>query len=124
MAGESTALMVLKSMGDAVLNGIIEVWFLITIGLLAALGFFGKRTINRWDKVAASHMPDAEIKKHIKKVYDDMASCQNELKNDVSEVKDSVSEVHGRIDDIFHLLVSGKSHRPARDSERKSNDKG
>lgn len=123
MADQSTMLDVLKAMGDAMLNGIIEVWFLITIGLLAALGFFGKRTINRWDKVAASHMPDAEIKEHIKQVYDDMASCQNELKNDVTTVKDSVSEVHGRIDDIYHILIGEGSHRPARESERKNNDK-
>lgn len=124
MANQSTALEVLKAMSDAVLNGIIELWFLITIGLLTALGFFGKRTLNRWDNVVASHMPDAEIKKHIKQVYTDMASCQTELKNDVTEVKDSVSEVHGRIDDIYHLLIGEGSHRPARETERKNDGKG
>lgn len=124
MAGQSTALEVLKAMSDAVLNGIIELWFLITLGLLTALGFFGKRTLNRWDKVVASHMPDEEIKKHIKQVYNDMASCQEELKNDVTTVKDSVSEVHGRIDDIYHFLIDGGSHRPARRSERKDNESG
>jgi len=123
MADPSTALEILKSMGDVVLNGIIELWFLVTIGLLTTLGFFGKRTLNRWDKVVASHMPDAEIKKHIEQVYTDMALCQKELKDDVSKVTDSVSEVHTRIDDIFHILIGEGSHRPARDSERKNNDK-
>lgn len=123
MADQNTTLEILKSMGDAFLNGVIELWFLITIGLLTALGFLGKRTLKRWDNVVESHMPDEEIKKHIKQVYTDMASCQTELKNDVTTVKDSVSEVHGRIDDIYHILIGEGSHRPARELERKNNDK-
>jgi hypothetical protein len=124
MADQGATLAIIKGMGDALLNGVIEMWFLITVGLLTALGFFGKRTLSRWDKVVASHMPDEEIKKHIKQVYTDMASCQKELKNDVTTVKDSVSEVHGRIDDIFHILIGEGSRRPARGLERKNNDKG
>ena len=124
MANQSTALEVLKAMSDAVLNGIIELWFLITIGLLATLGFLGKRTLKRWDEVMRSHVPNSEIDKRFAQTYTDMTNCQQELKKDVSAVKDSVSEVHGRIDDIYHILIGDHSHRPARDSERKNNDKG
>lgn len=124
MASQNAVLEIFKSMGDAMLNGILELWFLITVGLLAALGLFGKRALSRIDRVVASHMPDAEIKKHIKQVYTDMALCQKELKDDVAKVTDGVSEVHTRIDDIFHILIGDGSHRPARESERKNDGKG
>lgn len=124
MDNQNTTLEVLKTMSDAVLNGIIELWFVITIGLLTILGFLGKRTLKRWDKVMQSHVPDSEIDKRFAQTYSDMTNCQQELKKDVSAVKDSVSEVHGRIDDIYHILIGDGSHRPARESERKDNDKG
>ena len=122
MAEQDTALEILKSMGDAVLNGIIELWFLITIGLLATLGFLGKRTLKRWDRVMQSHVPDSEIDKRFAKTYDDMTKCQQELKTEISAVKDGVSEVHGRIDDMMHYLMTGSSKRPARESERDDNE--
>jgi len=122
MSNKHTITDVIKNLGDSVLNGIVEMWLLITIGLFGLLGLAGKRLLNRWDEVAKTHVPSNAIDKRFAKTYKDMTNCQQELKDDISEVKDNVSEVHGRIDDIYHILIGDDSHRPARSTERKKNE--
>ena len=119
MANEYTIITMIKNASGALANSILEMWFLITLGLLLVLGFLGKRVLRKWDSVVESHVPNQEIDKRFSKIYEDMTDCQQELKGDISEVKDSVSEVHGRIDDIYHILIGDRSHRPARSLERK-----
>ena len=118
MSEKYSMLEVIKGLGEAVVSGIVEVWVLATIGLLGLLGLFGKRMLTRWDDIAKTHVPNTSIDKRFAKTYSDMTNCQKELKGDISEVKDSVSEVHGRIDDIYHILVSENSSRPSRKEER------
>ena len=122
MADKHAIFTIIKNAGDALANSILEMWFLVTVGLLLILGFLGKRTLNKWDSVIESHVPNQEIDKRFAKTYEDMTTCQQELKGDISEVKDSVSEVHGRIDDIYHVLIGDKSHRPARITEHKKDE--
>ena len=100
MADKNTIADVVKGLSDAFLNGIVEAWMLITVGLLGLVGLFGKRQFERWDKIAKSHM------------------SKNEINDQLEEIKASVSEVHGRIDDIYHVMITGNSHRPARNLER------
>ena len=122
MSNKHTITDVIKNLGDSVLNGIVEMWLLITIGLFGLLGLAGKRLLNRWDEVARTHVPSNAIDKRFSDTYAAMTDCQQELKNDISEVKDNVSEVHGRIDDIYQILIGNESNRPARSAERKKNE--
>jgi len=55
----------MKDQIHAVIDGVIDIWIWITLGLLGMLGFFGKRMLNRWDAIAESHVPSAEIEKKI-----------------------------------------------------------
>lgn len=122
MADKHAIFTIIKNAGDTLANGILEMWFLVTVGLLFVLGFLGKRTLNKWDSVIDSHVPNKIIDKRFSKTYEDMTNCQKELKGDISEVKDSVSEVHGRVDDIMHYLMTGESKRPGREAERKKDE--
>ena len=122
MSNLHETLLSMKQAGETLAGYMFEVWFLVTIGLLSLLGFFGKRTLKTWDNVIKSHVPNQEIGRRFSKVYQDMTSCQNDLKSDISEVKDSVSEVHTRIDDIYHVLIKEGSKRPARVTDRKKDE--
>ncbi len=89
-------------------DGIIDVWIWITVGFLSMLGFFGRRMLRRWDSVAETHVPGAEINRRFNAVYKDMNKCQKELSDQNDKVIKSVDKVHERIDEIFSLMVKDK----------------
>ena len=91
------------------IDGFIDVWIWITVGMLAMLGFFGRRMLRRWDSVAETHVPGAEIDRRFNAVYKDMNKCQKELTDQNSMVIQSVDKVHARIDEIFILIAKEKN---------------
>ena len=73
----------MKSQAHAVIDGVIDIWIWITVGLLTALGFFGRRMLRRWDAIAESHVPGVEIEKKFNQVYLDTHFRQNTIKHSV-----------------------------------------
>jgi len=102
---------------DKLMNGAVEVWLWVTVGLIGLLAFFGKRLINKWDRVVDSHMPEEEIERRFNSIMQDMRKCQTDITKDYtieirkiqSEKKslvESVDKVHERLDRLMELLVS------------------
>ena len=108
----------MKDQVHAVIDGVIDVWIWITVGLLAALGFFGRRMLRRWDAIAESHVPGVEIEKKFTEVYADMAKCQNDLRDQHNKILEDVGEVHSRIDDIYMVLATGAAPRKHRKKDK------
>jgi len=110
----------MKDQVHAVIDGVIDVWIWITLGLLGLLGFFGKRMLKRWDAIAESHVPSVEIEKKFNQVYADMTKCQKDLKDQQDKILENVGEVHSRIDDIYTVIATGaapRKHRKRTDHE-------
>jgi len=94
---------------EILLNGIVEIWLWVTIGLLAIMAFFGRRLLKRWDHVIDSHMPDHEIELKMDGLRKDMLACQEKLAKEQTktqgEIINEVSSVHQRLDKLYELLL-------------------
>jgi len=104
------------STADKLMNGALEVWLWITVGLIAVLAFLGKRLITKWDRVVESHMPEDEIEAKFESVMQDMRKCQTDITRDTKrelkilhkekkDLMDSVEKVHERLDRLMELLL-------------------
>lgn len=101
---------------DKLMNGAVELWIWVTVGLIAIIAFFGRRLTKKWDQVVDSHMPEQEIEDKFKSILQDMRGCEEKIRKEQSslvvgikveqkQIAASVDKVHERLDTLYQLLL-------------------
>lgn len=89
----------------AALHFLVELWWAVVLGFTAILGFLGRRTMNKVNKMSDEYVTREELEKSQIKLEQDILICQRGIKEDLEKNSEQIDKVHERIDELFVVLM-------------------